>query len=117
MQPLGAARPPSLRRSDYDLDRAVERIRATGYPDAEDVAQILLQPPDPERVATFFERQALATETNSQEYPTSDVLRTPLLRTGSNASKRPITPVRPVTIAINRLDKPKNRPVARRSRS
>jgi len=47
-----------LRRSDYDLDRAVERIRATGYPDAEDMAQILLEPPDPERVAAFFEQQA-----------------------------------------------------------
>ena len=48
----------SLRRSDYDLDRAVERIRATGYPEAEDVAQILLDPPDPEWVADFFEQQA-----------------------------------------------------------
>jgi putative phosphoesterase len=48
----------SLRRSDYDLDRAVERIGATGYPEAEDVAQILLEPPDPERVADFFEQQA-----------------------------------------------------------
>jgi len=48
----------SLQRSDYDLDRAVERIRATGYPDAEDVAQILLEPPDPEWVADFFEQQA-----------------------------------------------------------
>jgi putative phosphoesterase len=48
----------SLQRSDYDLDRAVERIRATGYPEAEDLAQILLEPPDPEWVADFFEQQA-----------------------------------------------------------
>jgi putative phosphoesterase len=48
----------SLRRSDYDLDRAVGRIRATGYPDAEDMAEILLEPPDPERVANFFEQRA-----------------------------------------------------------
>jgi diadenosine tetraphosphatase ApaH/serine/threonine PP2A family protein phosphatase len=48
----------SLRRSDYDLDRAVEQIRATGYPEAEDMAQILLEPPDPEWVADFFEQQA-----------------------------------------------------------
>ena len=48
----------SLRRSDYDLDRAVERIRATGYPEAEDMAEILLEPPNPERVADFFEQQA-----------------------------------------------------------
>jgi putative phosphoesterase len=38
----------SLQRTDYDLDRAVERIRATGYPNAEDLAQILLKPPDPQ---------------------------------------------------------------------
>jgi diadenosine tetraphosphatase ApaH/serine/threonine PP2A family protein phosphatase len=48
----------SFRRSDYELARAVERIRATGYPDAEDMAQILLEPPDPEWVADFFEQQA-----------------------------------------------------------
>src|SRR5215207_1194312 len=48
----------SLRCSDYNLDRAVGRIRATGYPDAEDMAEILLEPPDPERVADFFEQQA-----------------------------------------------------------
>jgi putative phosphoesterase len=48
----------SVRCSDYDLDRAVERIRATGYPEAEDVAQILLEPPDPEWVADFFEQHA-----------------------------------------------------------
>ena len=48
----------SLRRSDYNLNRAVERIRATGYPDTEDVAQILLDSPDPEWVADFFEQQA-----------------------------------------------------------
>jgi putative phosphoesterase len=48
----------SLRRSDYNLDRAVERIRATGYSEAEDMAQILLEPPDPEWVADIFEQQA-----------------------------------------------------------
>jgi putative phosphoesterase len=48
----------SFRCSDYDLDRAVGRIRATGYPDAEEMAEILLDPPDPEWVADFFEQQA-----------------------------------------------------------
>lgn len=48
----------SLRRSDYDLDRAVRMIRATGYPDAGNMAEILLEPPDPEWVANFFEEQA-----------------------------------------------------------
>jgi predicted phosphodiesterase len=33
-------------------------VRTTGYPDAEDMAEILLEPPDPERVADFFEQQA-----------------------------------------------------------
>jgi putative phosphoesterase len=47
----------SLRRSDYDLNRAVGRIRATGYPEAEDIAEILLEPPNPEQVADFFEQQ------------------------------------------------------------
>ena len=48
----------SHQRSDYDLRRAVERMRSTGHPEAEDVAKILLEPPDPEWVATFFEQQA-----------------------------------------------------------
>jgi putative phosphoesterase len=48
----------SLRHSDYDLSRAVGRIRATGYPDADNMAEILLEPPDPEWVAEFFEQQA-----------------------------------------------------------
>jgi putative phosphoesterase len=50
----------SLRRSDYDLDRGFERIRATGYPEAEDIAEILFEPPNPERVAAFFEQRAHA---------------------------------------------------------
>jgi hypothetical protein len=44
----------SLRRSDYDLHRAVRRIQASWYPDAEKMAQILLQPRDPEWVADFY---------------------------------------------------------------
>ena len=36
----------------------IERIRATGYPDAEYMVEILLEPPDPERVADFFEQRA-----------------------------------------------------------
>ena len=48
----------SVRRSDYDLDRTVGQIRATGYPDAEYMAEILLEAPDPERVAALFEQRA-----------------------------------------------------------
>ena len=47
-----------FRRSDYDLGRAVSEFRAIGYPATEDVAESLLEPPDPAWVADFFERQA-----------------------------------------------------------
>jgi predicted phosphodiesterase len=48
----------SLRRSNYDLDRTVRQIRATGYAEAEYMVEILLEPLDPERVADFFEQRA-----------------------------------------------------------
>ena len=47
-----------FRRSEYDLRRAVGEFRAIGYPGAEDMAESLLEPPDPDSVAEFFERQA-----------------------------------------------------------
>jgi len=47
-----------FRRSEYDLWRAVGEFRAIGYPGAEDMAESLLEPPDPAWVADFFERQA-----------------------------------------------------------
>ena len=47
-----------FRRSEYDLGRAVSEFRAIGYPAAEDMEESLLEPPDPEWVADFFERQA-----------------------------------------------------------
>jgi hypothetical protein len=46
------------RRSDYDLDGAVERFRAIGYPATEELTESLLKPPDPAWVANLFERQA-----------------------------------------------------------
>src|SRR5215212_11102993 len=48
-----------FRRSECDLEHAVSEFRAIGYPGAEDMAESLLEPPDPEWVADFFERQAL----------------------------------------------------------
>ena len=48
-----------FRRSEYDLGRAVDEFRAIGYPAAEDMAESLLEPPDPAWVADFFERQAV----------------------------------------------------------
>ena len=44
-----------LRRTSYDTEAAVERIRATGYPDAEQVAGWLLEPEDPDEVSAYFE--------------------------------------------------------------
>src|ERR671938_1299430 len=48
-----------FRRSEYDLGRAVREFRTIGYPGAEDMAESLLEPPDPAWVAEFFERQAV----------------------------------------------------------
>jgi putative phosphoesterase len=47
-----------FRRSEYDLGRAVGDFRNIGYPGAEDLAESLLEPPDPAWVAGYFERQA-----------------------------------------------------------
>jgi putative phosphoesterase len=47
-----------FRRSEYDLGRAVDEFRAVGYPAADDIAESLLEAPDPAWVADFFERQA-----------------------------------------------------------
>jgi putative phosphoesterase len=47
-----------LRRTEYDIEAAVARIRATGYPDREELAGWLLDPPDPGEVSAYFEGQA-----------------------------------------------------------
>jgi hypothetical protein len=47
-----------LRRSDYDPAGAIEGFRALGYPGVENLEEALLEPPDPDWVADFFERQA-----------------------------------------------------------
>ena len=48
----------ALRRSDYDFGGAIERFQGLGYPGVEDLEEALLEPPDPDFVADFFERQA-----------------------------------------------------------
>jgi putative phosphoesterase len=47
----------SLRRTDYDVPAAVERMRASGLPDVEELMlrESLLEPADPDAVARFFE--------------------------------------------------------------
>jgi diadenosine tetraphosphatase ApaH/serine/threonine PP2A family protein phosphatase len=47
-----------LRRTEYDVEDAVERIRATGHPDADQLAQWLREPVDPEEASSYFERGA-----------------------------------------------------------
>jgi predicted phosphodiesterase len=50
-----------LRRSVYDFDAAAEAIRASGYPDsAEHAEMVFSNPPRAGEVADYFERQALA---------------------------------------------------------
>ena len=49
-----------LRRTEYDVGRAVEAIRATGFPGAEEMfAETLLTPPRPDEVTKYFERMAV----------------------------------------------------------
>jgi putative phosphoesterase len=49
----------SLRRTDYDVAAAVDAIRATGFPAAEEMfAETLLTPPPPDEVTEYFERIA-----------------------------------------------------------
>ena len=49
-----------LRRTEYDVEAAVAAIRATGFPGADELAELLLEPPDPDEVSAFFEGQAAA---------------------------------------------------------
>jgi predicted phosphodiesterase len=52
-----------LRTTVYDLDAAIERLRATGWPDVEEFLQhSFLDPIDPGWVSDLFERQAQEAE-------------------------------------------------------
>jgi hypothetical protein len=52
-----------LRRTEYDLEAAIELLRATGWPDLEQSLQhSFLDPFDPGWVSDFFERQAREAE-------------------------------------------------------
>jgi predicted phosphodiesterase len=44
-----------LLSTTYDVDAAVEAIRSTGFPGAEDLAASLLEPPTAEEATTYFE--------------------------------------------------------------
>jgi predicted phosphodiesterase len=51
-----------LRRTDYDLEKAIRELQAGGFPDLKDMLrESLLEPMDPNQVSDLFERQALNT--------------------------------------------------------
>jgi predicted phosphodiesterase len=45
-----------FRRTEYDVDAAIARIRATGYPQVEFMVDTLLNPPTPEEATEHFEK-------------------------------------------------------------
>jgi predicted phosphodiesterase len=52
-----------MRRTNYDIEGAAEAMRATGFPDVEDmIGDSLLRPADPDWVAEFFEARATGAE-------------------------------------------------------
>lgn len=48
-----------LRHTDYDLDAAAARIRASGFPGADALVDLLRAPPSPGAMSERFERQAI----------------------------------------------------------
>jgi putative phosphoesterase len=51
---------PDLRRTSYDVEAAIERLRATGFPGFDEAhKESLLEPADPDWIAELFEQQAL----------------------------------------------------------
>jgi putative phosphoesterase len=51
---------PRMRRTEYDVASAVAALRATGYPDFDEVfKESLVEPADPDWIAEFFEQRAL----------------------------------------------------------
>lgn len=52
-----------LRRTDYDVKRGLEELRAGGFPDLDQMLkESLIEPVDPEEVSELFERQATSGE-------------------------------------------------------
>ena len=46
------------RHTPYAVDAAVVAIRASGYPEAESLCTMLLEPPDPDEISAYFESVA-----------------------------------------------------------
>jgi hypothetical protein len=49
-----------LRRTDYDVERAAAAYRESGLPGAEQLAEMLLTPPEPAEVIEDAERRVFA---------------------------------------------------------
>ena len=43
------------RRTEYEVERAIERAEKSGYPEREDVVELLRVPPDPDETSAYFE--------------------------------------------------------------
>jgi predicted phosphodiesterase len=54
-----------FRHTDYDYEQAAERIRSSDYWDAANLAELILDPPDPHEVEEFFERAAAGRDAQS----------------------------------------------------
>jgi predicted phosphodiesterase len=61
-----------LRRTAYDVEATAETMRATGFPDIEEmIGDSLLNPADPDWVAGFFEARATGREPPPEPAPTA----------------------------------------------
>ena len=49
-----------LRRTEYDLERTVERFRASGQPNVEQIVELMLEPPEPREVIDDAEQRVFA---------------------------------------------------------
>ena len=49
-----------LRRTEYDVDAAVERFRASGQPNVEQIVEMMLTPPEPREVIDDAEKRVFA---------------------------------------------------------
>jgi putative phosphoesterase len=50
----------SLRRTEYDLDQAVDTYRRSGFPNADELVELLLEPPTPAEVIEHAEKAVFA---------------------------------------------------------
>ena len=49
-----------LRRTEYDVDSTVERFRASGQPNVEQIVEMMLTPPEPREVIDHAEKHVFA---------------------------------------------------------